>query len=375
MIVAISAALLIPILCLLAFNYKSHYVHLTDNLKEYLLASYGINLVCLIIFCVISYYNVQFTEVWHCKITKVEHQEKWTTEEWYTEEYVCGTDSKGNAEYCTRTVYYTETHGPYWYAYDEYGRSYSINYETYTTWKRIWNNQHLTGVHKGSSHGWDRAISGNIYEARWDNKFATIFPWHSFHRYKNKVRLSNTVFDGKIDKEVRQKYYRPADKKISDGLISFGSTTFSDYDKWQFDILNAELGPRHQIHIIVIAIDAQESPYLSNQIVDGWQGTNKNELCLFLGMKDKQIEWARTFSWLDDTVLHSKLNHYCSQNPQFNAKKLSRHLLKIVPQHWKRKEFKDFEYLQTDLSWTFILSFSILILGANVVIYRLSHDS
>src|SRR5690606_36614644 len=133
-------------------------------------------------------WSQQSAEIWNAKAVAVFHEEEWTTLEHRTETYISGYDEKGNPEYSTRIVPYTQKHGPNWYATTELGENISIKPSVYHEWPARWHNDKKIGVNVGSSDWPDRAISGNIYRASWTGEFETIYPYSKVKLYENKIR-------------------------------------------------------------------------------------------------------------------------------------------------------------------------------------------
>src|SRR5438445_641108 len=81
--------------------------------QEWAIAS-GIALFIALIFNLFAILSIHLktsdTETWSGYVTEVQYHPAWVEqwEEAHTETYACGTDSKGNTEYCTRTYYTTE---------------------------------------------------------------------------------------------------------------------------------------------------------------------------------------------------------------------------------------------------------------------------
>ena len=166
-------ALIVPALITLAILISPFWPWAKPVNRPKYAAFLGISLAASAVICGILYFvatrKVSFDEVWNFKITSMVHDELWTTEESYT---TTSTDSEGNTT--TTTHYYTQEHGPFWTAYDEYGGSYTATQGQYEEWKRAWGNQRHTGKHDGDSASWDAAITGQIYQIDWPGTFETI---------------------------------------------------------------------------------------------------------------------------------------------------------------------------------------------------------
>jgi len=308
-------------------------------------------------------------EVWHFKVLRIQHEEKWTTHETRTETYYTGSGKNRTSH--TRTVHYTETHGPYWTAYDETGSKHSIPASKYDVWSRVWGNQQQTGIHKGSASGWNTAISGRIFECKWPNDLELIYPWDEIHHYKNKVRYSHSVL--KLKEPTRgllEIYPRPADKDNTDPVISYGPV-FGATDVERMRRTNARLGPSYLVHTILVAFGPGTPRTVVDDVLSAWMGVNKNELVTFVALNGNKVEWCEVQSWMDDTTIHGSLrNEIMGQD--FSLPRYSDLLLKYVPTQWKKKNFRDFDYLRIEIHWGWQLGSILLqlamLLGTFVVI-------
>jgi hypothetical protein len=289
-------------------------------------------------------------EVWNYKIVNVRHEERWTEEETRTRQVACGTDKDGNTEYRTETYHVTETYGPYWKATDEYGNEHGIGESVYQNWKKIWADEKKTGEHKGSSAGFDTAITGGIFECDWTKDFDRIFPWSDIHTYKNKVRYSDSVLKYKEPtKELVKKYPRPADLSNTSPVLSYGKT-FPVQDIELLHRTNAELGPRYRAHPILVAFGADTKRDVVDDVLSAWRGPNKNELVTFAAFKGDEIVWCEVHSWMDNTTIHATLRDELISG-KFTAKRYSDLLLKYVPKQWRKKDFRDFDYIRVEIHW------------------------
>jgi len=302
-----------------------------------------------------------YKEVWNNKITKVRHEEKWTTKEQRsrqvpdgTETYYTGTGANRTAhtrtKYRTEYYYVTETHGPYWNAYDDQGSKNSISSATYQKWMKLWANEKKVGEHRGSSAGFDRAITGGIFESYWPKTFETMYPYATIHKYKNKVRQAPSVLKlPEPTEELAQKYPRPADKGNTSPVIYYGGK-LPDADDMLLRRVNAKLGRRYQIHSILVVFSGDSPRTAADDVLRAWQGPNKNELATFMSIDGTQVKWCEVHSWLDNTTIHGIVRDGLMGEP-FSCQRYADLLLESVPKHWHRKQFEDFEYLKVNIHW------------------------
>ena len=319
----------------------------------------GVSIVASVLACWALYWGATratyFNEVWNFKITSTTYEELWTTEESRTEMYQSGVDSKGHPTYSTRIVYYTQSHGPNWFAVDEYNKRHNINRRTFIEWAKVWKNERETGVNKGSASGFNTAVTGRIFKCTWPGRFDTIYPYAEIHRYENKVRASRgSVFKlPKPTEALLKKYPRPADQKKTHAIIWYdgNSGDVTKADQLLMRRTNAVLGRKHEIHCVVVTIKAESGRETIQDILTAWQGPNKNELVIFAGIdEDGFVKFCEVHSWMDNTTIHAYLRDSISDT-QFNIKEISSYLRHAVPAHWSRKHFRDFEYLQVDFHW------------------------
>jgi hypothetical protein len=179
--------------------------------------------------------------------------------------------------------------------------------------------------------------------------FERIYPWSSIERYENRIRVSRSVFNFKnVDEATRKKYQRPADQGNVSALIGIDIDTV-DADNWLLRKVNADLGKNKKIHVITMLFNANK--YSVSEIEEvraAWQGPNKNELIVCIGIDPgtREIKWCDVFSWMDDTTLHVYIRQAVTGLKEFNAKIYAPVLQDLVPKYWKKKSFKDFEYIK-----------------------------
>jgi len=297
--------------------------------------------------------HAYYKEVFHYKVVSIRHENKWTTQESRTYQEKVGEDEDGNDITETKTEYYTDTHGPFWYMRIEDGRESSVPESTYEEWKSVWNNERQTGMHNGSSASGDRSIDGPIFDCDWPGSFETIFPYEEIRNYLNKVRASSyTVMKYKTDdKALKDKYKRPVDEGNINPFVSYCYFSLNGNETMKLRRLCSEIGPKYEIHPLFIFLDSSQSSIATvNDIVGAWEGPNKNELAVFVGVNDKSIaEWVKVESWMDNTTLHGMMESYLI-GKKIDGEILFKSLKELVPENWVRKRFRDFDYISLEIS-------------------------
>jgi len=310
--------------------------------------------------------NSRHKEVWNFRYDRIQHWTEWTEKVQKskqvadgTERDKSGTDSNGKATYSTRTkyktVYYyvTETRGPYWYKTDEYGQRSSITPVEYTKWKLKWRNQKVVKTNKGSAAGYDRVVDGTVSQCDWPDTLETLYPASKIHTYENKVRAtSNTFNQGEPTEAELARFPRPADIGNMSPVVSYGGGGLSAEETLWLQRTNAIMGPVHQIHTMLVTFKAEEGRQVCDGVMRSWQGTNKNELVVFVGLTGRRIDWINAESWVDDDTLNVLIEGDWL-NKELEGKAYAEYLRKNVPKHWKRKEFTpSFEYIDIEASGT-----------------------
>ena len=81
-----------------------------------------------------------------------------------------------------------------------------------------------------------------------------------------------------------------------------------------------------------------------------WEGGNKNELVICVGLDSlNNIKWNNTFSWCDAPELEIKIKSHLNENEKLNIPELCNFIENNL-NSWKRKEFKDFDYINSMLT-------------------------
>lgn len=343
----------------------------TDEIKKTLIF-FGSSLLACAILNAGLYFGAtskkNFREVWNFKIIAVEHQERYSQEETRSREVECGTytDSNGktHTEYCTEYYNVTEYYGPYFTAVDEYGGRRNISSKNYYYWAGIWSNETHTGTIVGTCDWGDECVDGRTFEARWEGGFNTMYPFHKINKYENKARVSNGVFSyQKPTEEVLARFPRPADNKNINPIISHGPK-ITDADQLLFRRMNASLGRKYQIHNIIMLFDSKkDSQRVVTDVLNAWNGPNKNELVTFIGLNGSKIVWCDVKSWMDNTTIHSKIRSQVISMDSFKPSDLANIIGVNVAKHWSRKEFADFDYIKVHIGGGWIAA-SFIFVGA-----------
>jgi hypothetical protein len=135
----------------------------------------------------------------------------------------------------------------------------------------------------------------------------------------------------------------------------------------RYKYINSMYGARKQFRMYVLVFRNQPLE-ISEKQKSYWQGGNKNEFVICLGYNTKtgRIDWCNPFSWCDKPDLEIATKRYFRENPKMNLANypmwLESHL-----NLWKRKEFKDFEYIENELTKGQAIALFIIVFILNIV--------
>jgi hypothetical protein len=301
-------------------------------------------------------------EFWTYKAVSVWHEDEW--DEWIektcTEEYACGTDSKGNTKYCTRTYdcSYRDYHPDEYYFVDEYGSQHSISKEEYLKYRDMWGNNSFVEMNRDFYH-----IDGDAHKSVWDGKRTSIKIFVDKHTYENKIIASKNVFNfEKIAPEeaVKRGLFDYPNTNYKPSVLSVKNWPWKEAFNKDADYTNAVLGPKKQVRIWYVLFD--NKPSLTGRWQESyWQGGNKNEFVICVSLdKAGKVQWCHVFSWTDNRYPVVKVQHLIAEQGIFDPLKTNLEVEKILQAQFERKHFKDFSYLEIEptnaaIIWTYIL--------------------
>lgn len=103
-------------------------------------------------------------------------------------------------------------------------------------------------------------------------------------------------------------------------------------------------------------------------------GGNKNEFVInvCLDSLNNKLLWADAFSWMDKPTLEVYTEQFLISQKEFKIIELANFLEKRIPSDWKRKEFKDFNYLSIELTetqfWTIFIILIVYLIGSSIYV-------
>ena len=213
-----------------------------------------------------------------------------------------------------------------------------------------------------------RSKDGDAYVTSWNRTRENSYPVTWTHLYQNKVKASSySIFKygNMSEEEIKENklFDYPEIKNNDQNPILGFNATDTDIDAVRY--LNGYRGPKNQIHVFILCFN-NPSLEVAEMQKAYWQGGNKNEFVVCLGVKNNKVIWCNPFSWSDEPMLEVKTRDYFIKHPNINFKDYAEWLDTQIDKNWHRKEFNDFNYLSIELSIGWYIAILIIILCYNV---------
>lgn len=305
-------------------------------------------------------------------ITKITHYDEW--DEWIhktcTRQVPCGRDSKGHTIYRTETYdcSYRDYHPECWTYTDNYNREeyfYNKSYFDAAMKELGYPKMVFRDMHRNYYR-----IDGDAQDYFYDGTVQHIRPLVWSETYRNKILASHSIFKfEEIDDDDADSLglFRYPDVKDNDQAVILGFKAGKEVHK-QYKYINSVYGPKKQFRIYVLVF--RDKPLeISEKQKSYWQGGNKNEFVLCLGYNTKKgtIDWCNPFSWCDKPELEVATKRYFREHPRMDLSKYPQWLENHL-HLWKRKEFKDFDYIENELTKGQSIALLIIILFFDILV-------
>lgn len=281
-------------------------------------------------------------------VVETEHHFAWTERVEYTESH---TDSKGNV-HTERKVRYVHHPDEYFWILNT-GKNYPVSAGSFHELCRRWG----TGTTYIAVYHPNCVSGGGGECCRWDGDEYNTHTATYTQRYKNPVQDSSSIFRGSLISKKKAKelglmaYPKIRHLEQEVVLVSDGLEKPADWENANFELqhLNAFEGSTHEIHAFILLFPADKGPEIALKQRDYWEGLNKNEFVVCLGVNEGKVVWCMPMSWMDAPTLESNTKAYFREHESLDLLSFVSWLRSNL-YSWKRKEFKDFSYLGIHLS-------------------------
>ena len=356
----IAFAYIIPIIsCLLLhleFDYDGAW---TTYLWIILFGEGTVGLLHWLFYC----FHTSKTEYLGAMVTDIYHEESWTE---LVEVKETKTDNRGNSYTVTRIE--ENYHKEKYYFHTTRGTKFNTDYDFYSYVRDLWRlprtNLRWTGSHIKGGVRYGTAYEMSDFDCFERENPKNWVPITESNSYTNKVQASNSIF----------KFEKITDKEASElGLLKYPAIYSHDapcvlsndiHVTPQVDELfrkfNARFAPEYQMRLYILLFDTSKGVAISELQRAYWQGGNKNEFVVCIGMSTQgMVKWARAFSWADEQSKEIETAQWLMQHPKIDWSEFYT-WLRWNLRDWKRKEFKDFDYINITLPLWQVISIYVL---------------
>lgn len=189
------------------------------------------------------------------------------------------------------------------------------------------------------------------YEAR-ENP-ANWVPVTECHKYTNKIQASNSIFKFEEIKPEQAReiglYDYPAIVWHDAPCILSDSIPVAPEIDELFRKFNGRYAYLVEMRVFILLFDASKGIGISELQRAYWQGGNKNEFVVCIGVDDEgEVAWARVFSWADEQTVEVETAQWLMHHKQLDWMEFHDWMKEHIA-GWKRKEFKDFDYINVTL--------------------------
>lgn len=306
------------------------------------------------------------TEYINDVVVEARYYEDWDEEVSCTHSYDCNctTDSKGNksCSTCYEHPYDVDYHPKRWVLITRLDHELDITENEYNRLLSLYGNKAFVDMGR-SYHSKD----GDMYKTCWDNTNDKLQCIVYEHTYKNKVRVSNSIFNfPEVTTQDKTRYSLFDYPQI---LSNYKQPNilgaFSPKAERNMEILNGLYGSQYQLKAFILVFKGKSQ--MSGKLQQWyWKGGNKNEFILCIGVdKNDNIKWVYPFTWSEKKESSIELRNFVLSKTKLDLVEISNEMIKDL-KGFKRKQFKDFDYLQIDPTPGQIITTIILAILINI---------
>ncbi len=270
----------------------------------------------------------------------------------------------GKDEVCTTTTYdcsYVQEHDEEWHKIDQLGNDFDISKSEYDQLARQFGTKAEFVELNRDYHTED----GDEYLIQWNGDRSRLDANTWAHGYENKIQASHSIFRlREVSPQIKQRYglydYPAINGTQQLPVLSHTALSYPQQVR-PYEIMNAVLGHQKQVRVFVLLFHNQprEAGIWQEHY---WEGGNKNELVICLGLNGQgQVTWTNTFAWEDNPLTELKIRDLFLSQGALDLARAATPVEQTVLQHWKRKQFADYNYLQVELTGGQVIGLYVLI--------------
>ena len=282
-----------------------------------------------------------------------------------TRSYPCGKST------CTTTYvcghhhpYDVDYHPEHWSKIDNLGAEYDISKAEYNRLKEQFDTKTYFVELNRDYH----SIDGDAYHTNFAGQPEKSDVINSEHSYTNKIKASHSIFKFEDISEKEKTRWKLYDYPSIRGYyqpIVLGQKVDAITEK-KLQYLNGYFGANKQFKTFILFFTDQSVEAALKQR-SYWEGGNKNEFIICIG-KDKSgnFDWVKCFSWMKKPSLEVEVEDYFNATKDLELSKFADWMPSKISQHWERRNFKDFEYLEIEVTENQMWIILVVILLYNI---------
>jgi len=296
-------------------------------------------------------------------VTNATYTEPWN--EWIVSTCTrcVSTDKNGN---CTSTETYDCSYC------SEHGDSYDYNatidgsvFDVAEVWNMAAARWGRKFVPLGRSSDCPFPRNGNAWKAVWKGDSAHLLPYFSIHTYENRIQAAPTLFSfPKVDPKKTKVFDYPKEYGVENlSVLADRSVPHQSQAQDLLNYYNGKYGEAKEVHAYLLLFHDPD-PQRGRDQEAYWIGGGKNELVTTVGLdRNNQVQWIYVFSWSPNKTAEVALRDSLMQMHDFDAVHAVELIGQVGVQHFVRKHFREFKYIQIQPSQTAIMvaAFSVLV--------------
>lgn len=308
---------------------------------------------------------VSSDEYWGSFVDRVEYYEEW--DEWIDQTCTreCCCDSKG--QNCSTETYdcsYRRDHPAEWVLVNTIGERISISKNEYERLKNKLGNNKFVDMNRDYYR-----IDGDMYLSVWDRDSLRAVPVTTLHTYENRVKASDASvfhFDD-LDQEDVVRYglkdYPPIKDHYKMDAVLGDSSSDATRANTKLKYINGALGHKKEVCVLLLVFKNQplEAGFKQEAY---WKGANMNEFVICVGINDdREVQWGKVISWTTNEKLKIDVTNLLNQQDKLNLCSIVDQVYPMVQESFKRRDFKEFNYLTVEPPlWAIVTTYLFVIL-------------
>lgn len=219
-----------------------------------------------------------------------------------------------------------------------------------------------------------RMLEGDPNDYELVNELAWIEPVTKLSTFKNKIKATPNLFQfAQLSTNINV-YSWPENPNwnSSDRLIG---TSVLLIDRLKFDQLNAELGPRKKVNVIMVGFDESQGAEYGEYQKSAYIGGKKNDLIITFGggSKHKPANWCVVFGWTESELVKKNIETILLTNP-INDDILSLLGTEVI-KNYEIKDWSKFDYIKISPPSSVYFIFIIIMIISQIIGYIICHKN